>query len=123
MENELILGTTVEEIVYLSIYFGTGLVLASIIKLTCIALKKNLRRDDKNRFAASMIDAVDGAIVLWVFLFFVATLIFDEMVVLPNLYKTSCFFEVSWCFLGAFGSFEGLFAGSFLQNEKPQKTQ
>ena len=47
MENELILGTTVEEIVYLSIYFGTGLVLASIIKLTCIALKKNLRRDNK----------------------------------------------------------------------------
>lgn len=83
MENELILGITVEEIVYLSIYFGTGLVLASAIKLTCIALKKNLRRDNKNRFAASMIDAVDGAIVLWVFLYgFYLGL--DSVIVLDN---------------------------------------
>ena len=69
MNNELTLGISVGEIVYLSMYFGIGLVLAFIIKLIGITVKKRLRKNDRNRFAASIIDAVDGAIVLWVFSF------------------------------------------------------
>ena len=69
IKQEIILGITIEEILYLGIFLVSGLTIAFIIKIAAVGLKRNLRKNDDNRFLASIIDAIDGAIVLWVLLF------------------------------------------------------
>ena len=65
IKKEIALGITIGEVLYLGIFLLSGLTIAFIIKIAAVGLKKNLRKNDNNRFLASIIDGIDGPLVLW----------------------------------------------------------
>ena len=65
MDN-LLKTITTSSIVYLTLVITGGLILALIIRLLSARLKSNFRKSDKSSIRAQLIDAIDGALCLWI---------------------------------------------------------